>query len=107
MSYIVFRDDPTVRSAQEAERRGAPYWPLVQMGTFGAAHGCPACRSRTMGLGQAEGCAPGQTLTPSGACVAIDPGTKIRKVGWTIVVASAITVVGLFAATLTLGTKGG
>ena len=33
MSYIVFHDDPSVHSAQEAERRGEAYWPLLQMGT--------------------------------------------------------------------------
>lgn len=118
MSYVVFHDDPSVHSAQEAERRGQPYWPLLQMGTFGLgdlgqpktsrATGCPNCKTRSSkALGAAEACPQGQTLTPAGACVAIDPGTKIRKVGWIIATATAITVIGLFAATLTLGTKGG
>jgi hypothetical protein len=86
------------------------------MGTFGELGGlgqprtktCIGCKSRaSKSLGQAESCPEGQTLTPAGACVALEPGTKIRKIGWIIVTASAITVVGLFAATLTLGTKGG
>lgn len=128
MSYIVFSDDPSVHSAQEAERRGEPYWPLVQMGTFGQtasyreprvaridddvawstkmrAHACPSCRAKV--LGQAEGCPAGQTMTPAGACVSVEPGTKIRKVGWIVATATAITVIGLFAATLSLGTRGG
>jgi hypothetical protein len=119
MSYLVFTDDPSVHSAQEAERRGAPYWPLLQMGTFGGlgdfgqpktsrAPGCPNCKTRvSKAFGQAAPCPSGQTLTPAGACVDLEPGSKMRKIGWTIAVATAITVIGLFAATLTLGTKGG
>ncbi len=123
MSYIVFRDDPSVHSAQEAERRGEAYWPLLPMGTFGdlgqpapvraparraPGSGCTTCRRKgSKTLGQAETCPQGQTLTPAGTCVGIDPGTKMRKIGWIVVTASAIAVVGLFAATLTLGTEVG
>ena len=124
MAYVVYHEDPTVHSAQEAERRGLPYWPTVRMGTFGelgnlgqptpshgparpAPSGCPSCRMKSKSLGQSAACPPGQSMTPSGACVDVEPGMKMHRIGWIIATASAIAVVGLFAATLTLGTRGG
>ena len=76
-AYVVFEDDPTVHSAQQAIESGRPYWPTVRTGHFG----CMAC-----GLG-AEGDAALPDVTPGpkplgplgvGSVVQLPAGALVR-----------------------------
>ena len=106
MAYAVYEDYPEIIDAQQAERIDKLYWPTVRLGTFGALPEKPPCRkcaSRKFQVGLDR---PRYRIGQPGPFGA-DPGTtpqqSYNRVGTIIAVASAITVIGLFAATISLG----
>lgn len=75
-AYVVFSEDETVTSAQQAESQGHPFWPLVRQGHFGEL-GCPSCALGAFG-GEGDPTPKPLGILGTGSAVLLPAGAVVK-----------------------------